>query len=497
LLSPVLDVVVAIALAVSGLGVLRRNRPLPGLLLLATAVLWAVGGLYPFAHRGPLTHLLLGYPRGRPVTVAERSGVVLAYVVSLLGPRVLGDLGTVVGGCGIVAVAAWRVRTSHGPDGPARRTALLCLVLVWAVALLAVAVHALSPDAEAPVLVTYQLAVAVVAVVVLVDLRFGRVRRAALAGLAIDLGGAAPRSLRDLLADALSDPGLELAYVDAVTGLPVDAAGLAAPVGDDLPDELAGRAVTELHDEQGRRVAVLVHDRGVLDDPVLIASVTRVAGVAVSNMRMQAEAADRIAQVEASRRRLLTVADEERARLENDTRVVQEHLERAVALLADAGSHETARSDDPAEDLVVQVVAGQAAVRDFALGLHPRVLRERGLPAALAELAARTPLPITVSAPEARFSTDVEAAVYFVCAEALTNVAKYAQATHADVTVAAGLGELEVRIRDDGTGGADPSTGTGLTGLADRLDMLHGRLEVDSPAGEGTTVSAVVPLADA
>jgi len=492
LLSPVLDVVVGIALALSGVGVLRRSRPLPGLLLLAAAVLWAVGGAYPFAHRGPLTHLLLGYPRARPVTFAERSGVVLVYLVSLMGPRVLGGTGTVVGGCVVVAVAAWRVRTSHGPDGPARQTALLCIVLVWGVALLAVAVHALSPDAEAPVLVAYQLAVAVVAVVVLVDLRFGRARRAALTGLAIDLGGAAPRSLRDLLADALSDPGLELAYVDAGIGLPVDAAGRPVP----LDDDLSGRAVTELHDEQGRRVAVLLHDRGVLDDPVLVASVTRLAGVAVSNMRLQAEAAERIAQVEASRRRLLTVADEERARLENDTRAVQERLDRAVALLAGRGSDEDAHSVGLEEDLVGQMVSGRAAVRDFARGLHPRVLTEHGLRAALGELAARSPVPVTVSVPDERFWPDVEAAVYFVCAEALTNVVKYARATHADVAVIVRPGELEVRVRDDGTGGADPSTGTGLTGLADRLDVLHGHLEVDSPVGGRTTVTAVVPVAN-
>ena len=138
----------------------------------------------------------------------------------------------------------------------------------------------------------------------------------------------------------------------------------------------------------------------------------------------------------------------------------------------------------------------EAAIRDLrelARGIHPAILSDRGLGPALEALAQRLPLPVEIAAPGGRLPAAVEAAAYFVVAEALTNVVRYAHATHARVLVTRVRGSVVVEVADDGIGGADPAKGSGLRGLGDRVAALDGRLEVDSAAGRGTTVHAVIP----
>jgi signal transduction histidine kinase len=155
---------------------------------------------------------------------------------------------------------------------------------------------------------------------------------------------------------------------------------------------------------------------------------------------------------------------------------------RAAGAMLDAARDELARA---LEEL-----------RELARGIHPAVLTDRGLEAALEALAERTPLPVSLDQmPSERLPAPVEAAAYFVVAEALTNVARYAKASQAEVRIGRNGAYAVVEVRDDGIGGADPATGTGLRGLADRLAALDGRLEVHSPPGEGTTVRAEVPCA--
>ena len=135
-------------------------------------------------------------------------------------------------------------------------------------------------------------------------------------------------------------------------------------------------------------------------------------------------------------------------------------------------------------------------LRELARGIHPAILSDRGLDAALEALAGRAPLPAEVEeVPPERLPAAVEAAAYFVVAESLTNVVKYAHAEHAAVRVGRDNGYAVVEVRDDGVGGADPSSGTGLRGLADRIAALDGRLEIDSPPGGGTLVRAKIPCA--
>jgi signal transduction histidine kinase len=133
-------------------------------------------------------------------------------------------------------------------------------------------------------------------------------------------------------------------------------------------------------------------------------------------------------------------------------------------------------------------------LRELARGIHPAVLTDRGLRAALETLAARAPFAVELDTPDERLSADVEAAAYYVVAESLTNVAKYARATSAQVTVRREDATLTVTVSDDGVGGADPGKGSGLSGLADRVAVFDGTLAVDSPRGRGTTIRAELPL---
>jgi signal transduction histidine kinase len=179
-------------------------------------------------------------------------------------------------------------------------------------------------------------------------------------------------------------------------------------------------------------------------------------------------------------------SDAERHRLERELR---EGAERRLAHVTDLlGDRETSVAD-----LQRQLQAARAALTEFGRGVHPRTLTEAGLAAALAELSARCPVPVQVTVPE-RLAPAVEVAVYYLCAEALTNVAKYAQASQATVKVKREAEMVVVEVWDDGIGGADPAGGSGLRGLADRVEALQGRLRIESPPGEGTRLLAEIPL---
>jgi signal transduction histidine kinase len=239
-------------------------------------------------------------------------------------------------------------------------------------------------------------------------------------------------------------------------------------------------------DEDGKRVAVLVHDAAVLDDPALVSAVSAATRLAVSNSALQADVRARVAEVEASRRRIVEAADAQRARLEQELRDgAERRLARVAALLT---------SESSLADVSASVEAAQLELRELALGLHPRSLVEGGLAAALADLAERAHVEVQVSVSAERLPARVEAAAYFVCSEAVTNVEKHARASLATISVARDGPSLVLRIADDGVGGADPSRGSGLQGLADRVEALGGRLVVESPGGGGTRLLAEVPV---
>jgi signal transduction histidine kinase len=208
---------------------------------------------------------------------------------------------------------------------------------------------------------------------------------------------------------------------------------------------------------------------------------------------------DRVDDLRGARQRILAAADAERRRIERDLHDGAQ--QRMVAVAVTLGIAEQRFKTDP--EAAVKLVAqareeAQAAVkelRELARGIHPAVLSDHGLGPALEALAARAPVPVDVSGvPDCALAHEIEACAYFVTAEALTNVAKYARASSASVELSVEDDRLRVRVRDDGVGGADPATGTGLRGLRDRVDALDGDIEVESPPGGGTTVTVEVPL---
>jgi PAS domain S-box-containing protein len=212
----------------------------------------------------------------------------------------------------------------------------------------------------------------------------------------------------------------------------------------------------------------------------------------------QVEAA-RTAELRASRQRILEAADAARRKIERDLHDGAQ--QRLVSLVLDVQVARRRLAKDPSqvgpflEQLGNELKEASNELRELARGIHPAVLTERGLVAAVGALATRSTIPVeVVDPPPERFPPAVEATAYFTVAEALTNVAKYAQATHAVVRIACEGGDLVVEVSDDGVGGAAVGKGSGLSGLADRVGASDGTLSVESPPGEGTCVRAVLPL---
>ena len=311
----------------------------------------------------------------------------------------------------------------------------------------------------------------------------------------LNAGEAGGGSLRGALADALGDPSLQLLYWRSRAGQYVTHAG--HPV--ELPPTGSGRTVTEV-ERDGERIGAIVHEEQLIDEPELVRMVAGSAALALENERLEAELRARVDELERSRARVMEISLFERRRLERDLHDGAQ--QRLVALSVQIGMAQKMVADKPAlagrllESAREELRTALAELRELARGIHPAILTDQGLGPALEALAARTPIPVDLEAmPAERLPASVEAAAYFVVAESLTNVAKYAHAARASVSVARDDGFAVVEVRDNGVGGADPRAGTGLRGLADRIAALDGRLEVHSPPGEGTIVRANIPCA--
>jgi len=309
----------------------------------------------------------------------------------------------------------------------------------------------------------------------------------------LELEHTPPQGLRDALARALGDPGLEVLFWLPERRTFADTAG--RPVR--LPNG-GGRAVTRLEHE-GEPLAALVHDRSLLDEPELVRAAGAAARLALENARLQAEMRAQLAQVQESRARIVTAADEERRRIERDLHdgAQQRLVSLALQLRMAQRQLGSGKADPAVEELLDSAVDElQVAVdelRELARGVHPAILTEEGLAAALESLAARSPFPVELDVLEDRLPAQVEATAYFVACEALANVAKHARASKAAVFVSRRNGLLAVEVADDGVGGARPVNGSGLSGLADRVEALGGRLRIESPAGGGTRIVSEIP----
>jgi signal transduction histidine kinase len=236
----------------------------------------------------------------------------------------------------------------------------------------------------------------------------------------------------------------------------------------------------------------------VLDEPGLLDSVASAGAIAVSNVRLQAEIRRQVADVAASRRRVLEAGDAQRRRLQRQLgdgaarRLigVQEVLDLARR---EAGTAAGGPAMERLEEAQRELRQAQTELRELADGIHPARLVEGGL-AALSSLAEHAPFRVEVTVPPERFPPAVEAAIYFVCSEALANVAKHANASRVTINVMRSPGRMALEVSDDGIGGADLAAGSGLRGLSDRVGALGGRLRFESPPGMGTGILAELPF---
>jgi signal transduction histidine kinase len=296
-----------------------------------------------------------------------------------------------------------------------------------------------------------------------------------------------------MLAESLGDRTLAVAYWLPDRDVFVDESGRQV----DLPEPGSGRAWTSV-DRGGRRLAAIVHDAELDATPELVQAAAAGAALALDNERLKADLRARLEELRASRVRIVEAGYAARRRIERDLHDgAQQQL---VALSIDLRLIKSRLGEaDPdtkalAEGASEKLASALAELRELARGIHPAVLSERGLGPAVEAIAQRAPVPVECHLQiRDRLPDPLEAAAYFVAAEALTNVAKYAQATSAEVRVIQLDDELEVEVVDDGIGGASADRGSGLRGLADRVAAVDGTLSIVSPEGQGTRVVARIP----
>jgi signal transduction histidine kinase len=485
----------------------RRPESRSGVLMMATGFTWYLGNFAGvgvsvvawaaahalYLHRGPLFQLLLTYPSGRRPSRAAGTAIGVFYAAAVITPVWQSEAAAILLAALLLGICGYEyVRLV----GPARRMHLIALQAAAGLSFVlgASAVVDLVGTAEAASLTSlfaYEVALFVVAAMLLAGLLLGPGEGAAVADLVLQLGQARSRTLRGELARAIGDPTLEVGYWLGDAGRFVDADGGTLS----LPGAGSDRSATPV-EREGRPAAVLIHDSAVLSDQVLLDAVAAAAQLETANARLHAEVRAQIVELAASRRRLLDAGDQARQRLERrlhdgaEHRLaeVQETLRRGrLGATGQQTRDMVARSED-------QLMRAMEELRQLALGLHPRALAEHGLAGTLALLAERTPVPVEITVATGPLAPQVEAAAYFVCSEGLANVAKYAAASRAAISVASDAGRILIVVSDDGVGGADPATGTGLRGLADRVETLGGTFRVESAAGLGTRLAAEIPL---
>ncbi|MDQ3874962.1 MAG: histidine kinase [Actinomycetota bacterium] len=344
---------------------------------------------------------------------------------------------------------------------------------------------------------TREIVFASIPVAVLAVLLQRRLARGAVAGLVVELGeGATSVDLRDALRRTLGDPSLELAYWVPASARYVDAGG--SPV--QLPQPGGERAAT-IVEREGEPIAALIHDPALADDDEeLVHSVCAAAGLTLENARLQAELRARLVELQASRARLVEATETERRRIERDLHDGTQQRLVSIAMTLGLAESKLA-ADRPAVQPVLReardaLTIALAELRELTQGIRPAILVERGLAAALDDLARRAALPVRLEgAVSGRLPAQVEGAAYFVASEALANAAKHSHATEICLSASLNDGVLVLEVVDDGIGGAAAGGGSGLRGLADRVEALGGRLTVASPPGRGTELRAEIPCA--
>jgi signal transduction histidine kinase len=477
--------------------------------------------LLPFA---VFLHVFVAFPTGRIERRRDRLLVRATYVVALGGELVVLMLGG-INPDNVVAIFAepdaaaasfkWVLvalaalalagicvlvarRRAEGP--PLRRSAALLvdsfsLALVMIAALLLMGAFFSEPKAFVHVQRATFFVLGLAPLAFLVALLDARLARSSVADLMVELAAdPAPADLSEPLAAALHDPSLEIAYWLPQYRNWTDQEG--RPV--ELPAPAGGRAITMI-DREGDHVAALVHDPALAEDPDLLDAVRAAAGISLENGQLHAELKARLEELQGSRGRVIEAGQRERQRLERNLhdgaqqRLIALSLE--LGLLAGRMQHDPVAQGD-ITDARQEIAISLDELRDVARGLHPAVLSGHGLEVALESLAATSAVPVTLTVElDGRVSESIEVAAYYVVSESLANVGKHARADAATIAVSRQNGDLVVEVVDDGIGGADTEAGSGLRGLADRVEALDGRLRVWTPRGGGTRVRAEMPCA--
>jgi signal transduction histidine kinase len=303
---------------------------------------------------------------------------------------------------------------------------------------------------------------------------------------------AAPEGpVREMLAESLGDRSVSIAYWLPDREVFVDEIGHRV----ELPAPGSGRAWTAV-ERDGRRVAAIVHDASLDTSRELVHAAAAASSLAIDNERLKADLRARLEDLRVSRLRIVQATDDARRRIERD---LHDGAQQQLVALALELRLLRARMEDPAamemvDGLSRRLAAALEELRELARGIHPAILTERGLGPAVEALAERGALAVEYEVDvDERLPAALEAAAYFVIAEGLTNVAKYAQADGVRVEVRRDGDTLVVLVADDGRGGVDLDGGSGLRGLQDRLAAVDGTLAIESRPGAGTTLHARIP----
>jgi signal transduction histidine kinase len=424
------------------------------------------------------------------------SGNVLLVSADPGAARALNEVIGVVGFAAALSVAAllaarWRVAT----PGARRLSAPAAAGAVTLVFLAGLLLQGAFTSYQSPLLVWPTLVgLLLVPVVFLGGVWRTWVARAAVADFLVELRRGGGRPLRSALAKALRDPTLTLSYWLPAFACYVDSDGEAV----ELPEGSGGR-LTAIIEQDGERVAAITYDASLAEERTLLDAVIAAAGLALGNERLSAELRARVSELGASRARILEAGDKERRRLERNLHDGAQ--QRLVALSMQLTLLKARIRDDPESAVALASKANTdlaeslAELRELARGIHPSAL-DHGLAVALESLAAQSVVSTRVTLELAeRLPEPVEVAAYFVASEALANVDKHARASRATVRVLRSSQGALIEIADDGIGGANDANGSGLRGLADRVEALEGQLRVISRTGTGTTVTAVIPCA--
>jgi signal transduction histidine kinase len=515
-----------------GLAQLLNGLLLNGVILVREPFAFALWFLLATLPEGVLGHLIAVFPDARATTRLQRVFIIANYaatvplalvqlllvepgrlgctecpndILGLGGRDRYGDVVLAVSDLSLAVLTAlllWIVVTRWRHAAEPRRRSLAPVALVGIVLLIVYmtgqTLKAVLPDPPLALEVGFNLAILMALVLwplaFLAGLARTRLDRSAVGDLAVQLGEALPPGrLEQVLARALHDPTLQLAYWLPDRHAFVDAAG--RPV--ELPAAGGDRTITILRHD-GDPVAAMLHDAALDDDPALVRAVAATARMTIENERLQAEVRAQLEEVRASRARIVEFGDAERRRVERNLhdgaqqRLVNLSLALGIAR-AQVGTTSEKEMVVALDEAAAELRLAVAELRELARGIHPVILSEAGLGPALASLADRSPIPVTVSAvPADRLPPPVKETAYYVASEALANAAKHAHATTVTIGARRLNGELLVEVNDDGVGGADPN-GSGLRGLADRVAALDGQLRVHSPAGKGTRITAELP----